>query len=158
MRRGRRPKPQESPMNAQLPCLPRSLRPRWAHTVLAVVLSVSGGGARAAENAPPPAGLELRSPDGRIVVAVNPAGALSYSVAVDGTRVLNDSRLGIRLRDGGVLGADVVMVDSSRTESDSSWANPLGKRSEVRDHHRELTVTLREKQDPSRTFSVVFRA
>src|ERR1017187_8919264 len=38
------------------------------------------------------------------------------------------------------------------------WANLLGKRGDVRDHHRELTITLREKRDPWRTFSVVFRA
>jgi|CZKI01.1.fsa_nt_gi alpha-glucosidase len=126
--------------------------------MLAVVLAIAGGGARAAEAAPSLAGLELRSPDGRIVVTVNPSGALSYSVAVDGTPVLNESRLGLRLRDGGVLGADVVMVDASRAESDSTWANLLGKRRDVRDHHRELTVTLREKRDPGRTFSVVFRA
>ena len=144
-------------MSPKPACSPRSLRPRWAHAFLAVVLSISGG-ARAAEGASSPSGLELRSPDGRIAVTVNPAGALSYSVVVDGTRILNDSRLGLRLRDAGVLGADVVLVDATRSESDSSWANPLGKWREVRDHHRELTVTLREREEPGRTFSVVFRA
>src|ERR1022692_3375574 len=137
-------KPHDLPMNTRLHRLPRISRPWWPSAMLAVVLAIAGGGARAAEAAPSLAGLELRSPDGRIVVTVNPSGALSYSVAVDGTPVLNESRLGLRLRDGGVLGADVVMVDASRAESDSTWANLLGKRRDVRDHHRELTVTLRE--------------
>jgi alpha-glucosidase len=102
--------------------------------------------------------LELRSPDGRIAVTVNPTGALSYRVSVDGTPLLFDSRLGLLLRGGITLGDDVELVNAARTESDTTWTNPLGKRREVRDHHRELTVTLREKGDPGRIFSVVFRA
>jgi alpha-glucosidase len=139
----------------------RSLFPfkSFSAALLAVVLACSGGAARAEEGgSAPAAGLVLRSPDGRIAVTVNPTGALSYRVSVDGTPILNESRLGLRLRDGGVLGDDVEMVDSSRTESDTTWTNPLGKRSEVRDHHRQLTVLLRERRDPDRTFSVVFRA
>jgi hypothetical protein len=48
-------------------------------------------------------------------------------------------------------------VGAARTESDTSWVNPLGKRRDVRDRHRELAVTLREREG-GRTFSVVFRA
>src|SRR5271166_5176409 len=145
-------------MNAQIPCSPRSSSNPWRTTLLALAIAATGSAAPAAETASSPAALELRSPDGRIAVAVSAAGALSYSVAVDGTPVLNASRLGLKLRAGGVLGADVALVDSSRAESDSMWINPLGKRREVRDHHRELTVTLREVGDAARTFSVVFRA
>ena len=142
------------------PCLRfhNAIRLPWAIAGLSILIAAIGSGVPAAETAAPPAALELRSPDGRIVVTVNPTGALRYRVTVDGTPVLNESRLGLRLRDGGVLGGDVALVEAARAESDTTWINPLGKRHEVRDHHQELTVTLRDKGTAGRTFSVVFRA
>ena len=141
-----------------IPCrrLPCVLRPRWAFASLSLLAAAVGNYAQGTAAAP--AALELRSPDGRIAVTVNPTGALTYSVTVDGTPALNASRLGLRLRDGGVLGGDVALVEAARAENDTTWINPLGKRREVRDHHKELAVTLREKGDAGRTFSVVFRA
>ena len=140
-------------------CLRRSceLRSWWAPALSAVLLAAVGGAARAVESAPASTPLELQSPDGRIVVTVNPTGAITYRVAVDGTPVLNESRLGLRLRDG-ELGRDVTLAKADRSEVDAAWVNPLGKRREVRDHHRELAVTLREKGESGRTFSVIFRA
>jgi len=144
-------------MNMQPQRLAAWPRRAWPSAVLALVLA-SPAGARAAEAQRSASALELRSPDGRIAVTVNPTGALSYSVAVDGTPVLNESRLGLRMRPGGVLGADVALVGASRSEGDSTWINPLGKRREVRDRHRELAVTLRDRSGAGQTFSVVFRA
>lgn len=107
---------------------------------------------------PAAAPLELRSPDGRIAVTVGAKGALTYRIAVDGIAVLGESRLGLRLRDGSELGRDVSVVAAKRSSSDTTWENPLGKRRTVRDHHEELTVTLRENSAAGRTFDVVFRA
>jgi alpha-glucosidase len=124
--------------------------------MFAVVFAISTTETRAANPAPTNAALELRSPDGRIAVAVNPAGVLTYRVAVDGVPMLNESRLGLRLRDG-ELGRDVALVKADRAESDTPWTNPLGKRRQVRDHHRELALTLRERSS-GREFQVIFRA
>ena len=139
-------------------CLRRSceLRSWWAPALSAVLLAAVGGAARAVESAPASTPLELQSPDGRIVVTVNPTGAITYRVAVDGTPVLNESRLGLRLRDG-ELGRDVTLAKADRSEVDAAWVNPLGKRREVRDHHRELALTLRERAG-GREFQVIFRA
>ena len=100
--------------------------------------------------------LALNSPDGHIVVEVNAHGPLTYRVLVDGVPVLNDSRLGLRLRDAD-LGRDVALVKADRAEADTTWVNPLGRRRQVRDHHRELALTLRE-QAGGREFQVIFRA
>ena len=102
-----------------------------------------------------PGALSVASPDGKIAVQLNTVGPLAYRVAVDGITILNDSRLGLRLRDG-ELGRDVTLVSADRTERDTTWINPLGKQRSVRDHHRELTVTLRENPT-GRKFQVVFR-
>ncbi len=117
--------------------------------------------------APPAAGeappspdptVELRSPDGMIAVFVNTEGRLTYRVALHGVAVLGSSQMGLRLREQGYLGADVSLVGSGRSESDTVWPNPLGKHSEVRDAYRELRLTLRERGTADRTFDVVFRA
>lgn len=102
--------------------------------------------------------LELRSPDGRIAVTVNTDGRLSYRVTVAGTPLLNNSQLGLRLKGQGYLGADVSLVSSARAEVDTTWVNPLGKHHDVRDLHRELRVTVRERGQGGTAFDVIFRA
>jgi alpha-glucosidase len=102
-----------------------------------------------------PAPLTVSSPDGKILVQFNTRGILTYRLTVDGIATLNDSRLGLRLRDG-ELGRDVTLVSADRTETDTIWTNSLGKQRTVRDYHRELTLTLRENP-AGRNFQVVFR-
>lgn len=102
-----------------------------------------------------PAPLTVSSPDGTIAVQVTAGRPLKYRVTVDGVPTLNDSRLGLRLR-GAELGRDVSVVSSATKDNDSTWTNPLGKQREVRDQHRELTLTLRENQ-ADRNFQVIFR-
>ena len=46
-------------------------------------------------------------------------------------------------------------MKADRTERDTTWTNPFGKRKNVRDHYRELVLKLR---DGSRPFEVVLRA
>ncbi|HYP16981.1 MAG TPA: glycoside hydrolase family 97 protein [Opitutus sp.] len=116
-----------------------------------VALLVSVGAAFAATAAP----LSVTSPDGKITVEVKADGPLTYRVQVDGVAALADSRLGLRLRDG-EFGRAVTVVTSAQRESDTTWTNPFGKQREVRDHHRELAVTLREKTG-GREFQVIFR-
>jgi alpha-glucosidase len=102
--------------------------------------------------------LELRSPDGHIAVEVNVRGPLTYRLLVDGVTVLKESQLGLKLHDGTVLGRDVELAKAVRAEADSTWTNPLGKNRDVRDHHRELRLVLREKSAGGRLFEVTFRA
>jgi alpha-glucosidase len=129
-----------------------------ARAAVALALAAFGAAPPLARGAENPSELALTSPDGRIEVRLRTAGALGYAITVDGVGVLNESRLGLRLRDGTVLGADAELLDSARSETDATWSNPLGKRSLVRDHHRELAATFREKAAGGRRFTVVFRA
>ena len=100
----------------------------------------------------------LKSPDGKIVVTVSTAGALSYALSVDGKPVLRESKLGLQFRDGGDIGRDVEVLKAERSSSDSTWENCWGKRRQVRDRHNQLRVVMREKSDPRRNFEVIFRA
>jgi alpha-glucosidase len=110
-------------------------------------------------DAPPPAAdpLEVRSPDGTIVVTLQVKGPLTYSVTVDGNPVITDARLGLKLREGTTFGNDVELASSSARSEDSTWENPLGKRRVVRNNYRELTALLKERSAGDRTFQLIVR-
>lgn len=99
----------------------------------------------------------VTSPDGKIEVTVTTRSPLTYRVALDGKTLLNESRLGLKLRDGIEMGREVELVKAERNDADTRWTNPLGKRRDVRDHHRELVLTFREKSAANATFQVAFR-
>lgn len=101
--------------------------------------------------------LRVRSPDGTIEVAVHANGPLTYSVSVDGQPIIVDARLGLKLREGTTLGADVGLASSSTRSEDSTWENRLGKRRIVENQYRELTLLLNERSAKDRTFQVIFR-
>lgn len=99
----------------------------------------------------------VTSPDGKIEVSVSTRAPLTYRVTIDGKILVDDSRLGLKIRDGVELGRDVELVKAERADADARWTNPYGKRRDVRDHHRELTLTLREKGGANSPFQVIFR-
>jgi alpha-glucosidase len=101
--------------------------------------------------------VQLLSPNGHLQVDIASHGRLSYRLAVDGDVVLQKSHLGLRFKDATQFGSAVALINTVRTESDSTWANLLGKRRNVRNHYRELRLNFREV-DSGRTFGVVFRA
>ncbi len=99
--------------------------------------------------------VSVTSPDGKIQFTLRGNGALVYSVSVDGKPVLSESRLGLKFRDGLPLGANARLVKAQKTESDTTWENPLGKRRIVRDRHRELRASFVEGS--GRPFEIVVR-
>ena len=102
--------------------------------------------------------LTLRSPDGTIAARVHTQGALTYSVTIDGQRVVNESRLGLSLSQptAETLGADAELIHVDRRSQDQIWENRFGKQSHVRDHYNELRLKFREKGGP--VFEMIFRA
>lgn len=97
----------------------------------------------------------VKSPDGTIEVAIRANRPLSYSVSVDGQAVLAESRLGLKFKDGVILGANARLVKAELRGSDTTWENRFGKRRTVRDRHNELRVFLEEKS--GRPFEIVVR-
>lgn len=100
--------------------------------------------------------VSVKSPDGTIEMAIRVNGPLTYSVSVDGKPVLAESRLGLKFRDGGTLGANARLVKAERSQADTTWENSFGKRRTVRDCHNELRVFFEEPS--GRLFAIVVRA
>ena len=120
--------------------------------VLAAALSaLLPGGIRAQET--------VAAPDGRteVTVQVDERG-LYYRVSRDGTPILLPSRLGLVLRDAPPLWDSLRITGAERQVRDESWTQPWGQVAEVRNHYRELRVSVEEVAAPGRRFDVVFRA
>src|SRR5690348_2337068 len=102
---------------------------------------------------------QVTSPDGRNRVTVEIRdGALTYRVDRDGRAVLLPSRLGFAFQGAPPLRDSLRVVDTSSSTVDETWTQPWGEVARVRDHHRELRVTVAEVASPGRRFVVAFRA
>jgi alpha-glucosidase len=100
----------------------------------------------------------VASPNGRNVVTLQIVnGRPLYAVQRDGRSVLLPSRLGFEFRGARALRDSLRIVGSEEKSVDETWTQPWGEVARVRDHHKELSVSLAEMMTPSRHFSVVFR-
>ena len=103
--------------------------------------------------------LRVTSPDGRNVVLVDTHdGKLYYAVQRDRRPLLSPSLLGFQFRGQPPLRDSLRIVDSSRSTFDTTWTQPWGEVSKVRDHHNELKVSVEETTNPNRKFTLAVRA
>jgi len=84
-------------------------------------------------------------------------GRLAYRVLRFGEPVIDDSRMGFRLRGSGTIERNLELASTASASRDDTWEQPWGENRFVRDHHEELRATIRETIAPHRTFDVVFR-
>jgi len=104
-------------------------------------------------------GPRVASPDGTIVVelATDNDGRPAYAVSRKGQPVIASSRLGFLLLDAPKFERNIEIVQPRTRTFDETWEQPWGERRSIRNHYNELTVTLKEKAKPFRSFDVVFR-
>ena len=138
---------------------------------LAAALSAS---AAAAQDQPAPAAINetikpqpaaaipsvsATSPDGSIAVTLTTDGDghASYAIARKGEPIVAPSRLGFLFTDAPKLDRHFQIVKVARDKSDTSWTQPWGEWTTIRDNHTELRVRLQETSPPGRTLDVVFR-
>lgn len=125
----------------------------WQVATVAWLAASQGPGAAAA-----PA-VVATSPDGRNQIALTLRdGALHWAAARDGRAVVLPSRLGFAFRGAPALGDSLAVTAEQRAERDTTFAMPLGELARVRDHHREVRVTVTERGGLRRSFTVVARA
>lgn len=99
----------------------------------------------------------LSSPDGSILLTFEIDGGVpSYSATLDGEPVLLRSMLGFELKTGS-LGSGFSVMDATETAKDETWEQVWGEHREVRNHHRELALTLHQTNGLERTMCIVFR-
>lgn len=107
--------------------------------------------------------IEVRSPDGKVIVRfeLKPVGGQSnvpvYSVYYGGRTVLSDSKLGLELRDGSLIGK-LRLVGQKTSASDTTWRPVCGEREIIRDQYHQLEVELHPEQQPDLHLTITFRA
>ena len=103
---------------------------------------------------------EVRSPDGRIVFAVDvdDSGGPYYTVDYRGETVVARSRLGMRFETQHGFDAGFRIAGTSDKSNDSTWEQPWGERRTVIDRHNELLVAFASAENPQRRFAVRVRA
>ena len=99
------------------------------------------------------------SPDGHITltISLDSEGRPSYAVQRNGKPLIADSRLGFMFTDAPKIERNLTLADSKQASSDTSWTQPWGEWTRIRDHHNELKLVFREKGDLQREMDVTFR-
>src|SRR3954454_11965969 len=96
----------------------------------------------------------VAAPGGALTAIVTDDHGLHLRVEIDGKPVVNDSPLGLEFKDGVKLGPAAAITKTQRTSHDSKWENRFGNNRFVRDHYRELHLTLEERAADKRTFGL----
>ena len=105
----------------------------------------------------PPVQLTLKSPDGRLQLAVfTDQGKLYYTLAHDGKQVIGRSRLGLRFRDQKGFDENLTMRELARNSHDARWEQVWGERQFVRDRHEALVIEVK-RADSGQHMRLQFR-
>ncbi|WP_426492195.1 glycoside hydrolase family 97 protein [Hymenobacter sp. 102] len=117
------------------------------------LLLLPAGSAAAQATAP----LTVQLDNVRLQVARNAAGQPTYAVQFGAKPVINTSRLGLALADGPGFEGPLEITGSETRDVDETWNPVWGEVKTIRNHYRQLTVHLRQPQQPGRRLDVVFR-
>lgn len=81
----------------------------------------------------------------------------AYTVSYKGDIIIDESRLGFKLKDAKPLKNNWEVVTRSLQEVNETWEMPWGEQLEVVNHFNELIVGLQETKSPNRQMRIVFR-
>lgn len=102
---------------------------------------------------------EITSPEKKVRVRfqLTEGGQPFYMAWYKDKVVLDTSFLGFVLNDASPLTHDFQVVDTEESAVDETWEQPWGEEQFIRNHYRELTIKLQEKQHQKRKMNIVFR-
>jgi hypothetical protein len=101
----------------------------------------------------------LTSPDGTVEVLVDVAdGMPRYSVAYDGTTVVDDAGLGFEFQNQPDFVEGLTVTGSERSTTDEIWTPVWDQYDEICEHYEELRLGLAESGEDGRALTVEIRA
>ena len=95
--------------------------------------------------------LELKSPDGKLVIQIETGAGVYYTLSHGGERILYKSPIAMHMTDGTVFGGNESLSKINRRSVRQSFEAALYKKSEVKDEFNEMTLNFRK-------YMLVFRA
>ncbi len=88
---------------------------------------------------------------------VDADGHPEYAVSYNQQQVIKPSRLGIKLANDVGFDQHLQVINTETTNVDESWKPVWGEVSTIRNHYRQLTVHLKQRDAPGRLVDIVFR-
>lgn len=100
----------------------------------------------------------LTSPDGNLKMQfhLSDEGRPVYSLMYKEKEVINESKMGFRISPSIAFDRNFSVVETKTDSCDTVWNTVWGQNSEVRDHHKELWVALRQEKS-DRLLNIRFR-
>ncbi len=102
----------------------------------------------------------ISSPNGNLALTfkLSDAGEPVYSLSYKGKAVIKDSKMGFEIKDQSELKKGFTILDTKTVEKDESWNQVWGEVKTVRNHYKELAVTLEQKAEKlNRKLMIRFR-
>lgn len=88
----------------------------------------------------------LKSPDGNLTLQfrLSAEGTPGYSLQYKGKDVIKESKLGFSVRPDYQFDRNFTVTDTQTSESNTTWKPVWGQYSEIRDHHNELFIAMKQ--------------
>jgi hypothetical protein len=104
-------------------------------------------------------GQSIQSPDGKLSLsfALTADGEPTHQLSFEGKPVFQKSKLGIELKDQPAFTKGFTIVTADTSQTDETWEPVWGEVKQIRNHYRELRVTLQQAAHKNRKMIVRFR-
>jgi hypothetical protein len=101
----------------------------------------------------------IQSPDGKLslVFGLTADGEPTHQLSYGGRPVLQKSKLGIELKDQPAFTKGFTIVKADTSQTDETWEPVWGEVRQIRNHYKELTVTLQQPAHKNRRMIIRFR-
>ena len=93
----------------------------------------------------------LSSPDQAITITINAGNELTWSLMHEQTLVIQPSAIALQTSEG-MLGKNVVVRKTLQSSADETFATPIYKKAQVRNHYNQLQLSCRGN------WGIIFRA
>jgi len=108
---------------------------RYSYLLACLLLSVTGFTQH----------IKIKSPEREIILSVSNSNSLTYQIAYKGKTIIKDSQLGFKLTKpvASLTSFEIVKIDS--LVHDETWTPVWGEVNKIRNHYKELTITLQDQ-------------
>lgn len=128
-----------------------------AYQIILIVLITSASISCSEKNS---SKISLGSPSGSIELVFTLAGKAqpSYEVFFHDKKIIHPSLLGFEFKDQPEFAGNFSIMNIKKNSFKNSWELPWGEQKKVTDHYNELTISLKEDNDPGRQIKIIFKA
>ncbi|MBA3514585.1 MAG: glycoside hydrolase family 97 protein [Pyrinomonadaceae bacterium] len=101
----------------------------------------------------------IQSPDGKLSLSIGLTGdgEPTYQLSFRGRQILQKSRLGLELKDQPAFNKGFTIVKTDTSQTDETWAPVWGEVKQIRNHYKELVVTLQQVAHKNRRMIIRYR-